>query len=234
MGKEHRCLDIIKGSLIRFTTYFARSKSENTIRDHTGSLSYLRRRRNCPELWRYFISSKSANHWNRLELSQTPMCHRKLRFVKSNGCGHLTYTGDTTIDCNSRQCHMSASHPPNCGSPMSPCGCRRYYEQPERIVTHEVGKFKNGSNFNNESFTGAREMCFMSTMMLHDPFTTPYVQPVILHKSKLNIQVEIYQHMVVNTSISILVVVIATVFFPALSSFQRHRLLFGLGLLHVF
>ncbi|KAF9464698.1 hypothetical protein BDZ94DRAFT_1255699 [Collybia nuda] len=66
------------------------------------------------------------------------MCHRKLRFIKSTICGHLTYTGDTNIDCGSTQCYLSTSHPEECGSKNTPCDCRRYYGQPERIVTNEV------------------------------------------------------------------------------------------------
>ncbi|KAJ3759874.1 hypothetical protein EV361DRAFT_531350 [Lentinula raphanica] len=67
------------------------------------------------------------------------MCHRQLRFVKSTACGHLTFTGETNIDCRSRHCHLSTAHPPSCGSPRAPCNCKRYYGQPQRIVTNEVG-----------------------------------------------------------------------------------------------
>ncbi|CAL1704750.1 unnamed protein product [Somion occarium] len=69
------------------------------------------------------------------------MCHRQLRFFKANGCGHLTFTGETTIDCGSRDCYLSSHHPKNCGSPASDkhlCNCLRYYTQPERIITHQI------------------------------------------------------------------------------------------------
>ncbi|KAF9005646.1 hypothetical protein BDQ17DRAFT_1353522 [Cyathus striatus] len=66
------------------------------------------------------------------------MCHRQLRFVKSTECGHLTRTSETNVDCGSLQCFLSVAHPSNCGSPMIPCSCRRYYGQPERIVTQQV------------------------------------------------------------------------------------------------
>lgn len=66
------------------------------------------------------------------------MCHRQLRFVKSTGCGHLTFTGETNIDCRSRHCYISSSHPSSCGSSQAPCHCRRYYGQPQRVVTNEV------------------------------------------------------------------------------------------------
>ncbi|KZT11353.1 uncharacterized protein LAESUDRAFT_671228 [Laetiporus sulphureus 93-53] len=66
------------------------------------------------------------------------MCHRQLRFYKSTQCGHLTFTGDTYIDCNSPNCRISSAHPATCGGPGTVCRCRRYYTQPERIVTHEA------------------------------------------------------------------------------------------------
>ncbi|KAH9934740.1 uncharacterized protein B0H18DRAFT_978002, partial [Fomitopsis serialis] len=68
------------------------------------------------------------------------MCHRQLRFYKAKQCGHLTFTGETYIDCNSRECFLSTAHPSTCGAPGSRilCRCRRYYTQPERITTHEV------------------------------------------------------------------------------------------------
>ncbi|THU91163.1 hypothetical protein K435DRAFT_780887 [Dendrothele bispora CBS 962.96] len=62
------------------------------------------------------------------------MCHRQLRFIRNSACGHLTYTGDTKVDCRARSCYLSSSHPPNCPH----CTCKRYYTQPERIVTHET------------------------------------------------------------------------------------------------
>ncbi|KAF8894612.1 hypothetical protein BD779DRAFT_852489 [Infundibulicybe gibba] len=62
------------------------------------------------------------------------MCHRKLRFIKSRVCGHLTFIGDMKVDCRSVSCYLSAAHPPSCGSTLSPCYCRRYFEQPERII----------------------------------------------------------------------------------------------------
>src|ERR1700722_2276204 len=55
------------------------------------------------------------------------MCRRLLRFTRSSVCRHLTFTSDSYIDCRSKQCYLSTSHPPNCGSPQSPCNCRRYY-----------------------------------------------------------------------------------------------------------
>ncbi|GBE82241.1 hypothetical protein SCP_0406250 [Sparassis crispa] len=65
------------------------------------------------------------------------MCHRRLHFYKSSGCGHLTFTGENNIDCQSWDCFLSASH--NCGSTSGNiCRCRRYYTQPERIVDQEV------------------------------------------------------------------------------------------------
>ncbi|KAG1875300.1 hypothetical protein C8R48DRAFT_406059 [Suillus tomentosus] len=55
------------------------------------------------------------------------MCYRQLRFTKNTACGHLTFQGDTYIDCLARDCILSASHPTTCGSPARPCNCRRYY-----------------------------------------------------------------------------------------------------------
>ncbi|KAH9951245.1 hypothetical protein B0H21DRAFT_271585 [Amylocystis lapponica] len=65
------------------------------------------------------------------------MCHRQLRFIKMTGCGHLQFTGDTTLDCNRRDCFISSAHPPNCANGQTNCRCRRYYTQPERITTSE-------------------------------------------------------------------------------------------------
>ncbi|KAI0082665.1 hypothetical protein K474DRAFT_1584772 [Panus rudis PR-1116 ss-1] len=69
------------------------------------------------------------------------MCHRQLRFYKATACGHLTFTGDTTIDCGSPLCFLSKSHPANCGSPGSNkarCDCPRYYtsvsSRPQTVV----------------------------------------------------------------------------------------------------
>ncbi|KAF9482748.1 hypothetical protein BDN70DRAFT_772267, partial [Pholiota conissans] len=62
------------------------------------------------------------------------MCHRQLRFVKSSACGHLTLTSETVIDCGALHCQYSSTHPAGCTSTQ----CRRYYEKPERIVTHQV------------------------------------------------------------------------------------------------
>ncbi|KAG1756778.1 uncharacterized protein EDB91DRAFT_35356 [Suillus paluster] len=39
------------------------------------------------------------------------MCHRQLRFTKNTACGHLTFQGDTYIDCFARDCNLSTSHP---------------------------------------------------------------------------------------------------------------------------
>ncbi|PCH38200.1 hypothetical protein WOLCODRAFT_161375 [Wolfiporia cocos MD-104 SS10] len=55
------------------------------------------------------------------------MCHRQLRFYRAAACGHLTFTGDTYIDCKARDCAHSALHPPDCGTPPAVCRCRRYY-----------------------------------------------------------------------------------------------------------
>ncbi|KAL1947858.1 hypothetical protein VTO73DRAFT_13582 [Trametes versicolor] len=68
------------------------------------------------------------------------MCHRQLRLWKATKCGHLTFSGETNIDCASRDCYNSTAHPATCGAPGSgtQCRCRRYYTQPERIITHEV------------------------------------------------------------------------------------------------
>jgi len=67
-------------------------------------------------------------------LIPTDMCHRQLRFIKSTGCGHLTRNGETTVDCQDRTCHLSRAHGTKCVTPH----CRRYYEQPERIISYEV------------------------------------------------------------------------------------------------
>ncbi|KAG0707758.1 hypothetical protein DFH29DRAFT_596448 [Suillus ampliporus] len=66
------------------------------------------------------------------------MCYRELRFTKNTACGHLTFQGDTYIDCSARDCNLSTSHPSTCGSPVRPCNCRRYYGQPQRLITQEV------------------------------------------------------------------------------------------------
>lgn len=79
------------------------------------------------------FSNKSAILLKKID----KMCHRQLKFIRSTGCGHLTFTGEVNIDCRSRHCYISSSHPANCGS-HAPCRCRRYYGQPQRIVTHEV------------------------------------------------------------------------------------------------
>ncbi|KAG1753501.1 hypothetical protein EDB19DRAFT_833708 [Suillus lakei] len=65
------------------------------------------------------------------------MCHRQLRFTKNTACGHLSFQGDTYIDCCARDCMLSTSHPTTCGSPGRPCNCRRYYSQPQRLITLE-------------------------------------------------------------------------------------------------
>ncbi|KAI0062391.1 hypothetical protein BV25DRAFT_683804 [Artomyces pyxidatus] len=70
------------------------------------------------------------------------MCHRQLRFLSSTLCGHLIFSGETNIDCNDSHCHISRAHPADCGEPprfQAPCTCRRYYTQPERLVTGQVG-----------------------------------------------------------------------------------------------
>ncbi|KAG2037255.1 hypothetical protein BDR03DRAFT_391593 [Suillus americanus] len=48
------------------------------------------------------------------------MCYRQLRFTKNTACGHLTFQGDTYIDCLARDCKLSASHPTTCGSQGRP------------------------------------------------------------------------------------------------------------------
>ncbi|RPD80038.1 hypothetical protein L226DRAFT_188993 [Lentinus tigrinus ALCF2SS1-7] len=57
------------------------------------------------------------------------MCHRQLRLWKATQCGHLIFSGETNIDCGSRDCFNSSAHPPDCGAPGSGtvCRCRRYY-----------------------------------------------------------------------------------------------------------
>ncbi|KAG2349906.1 hypothetical protein BDR05DRAFT_260524 [Suillus weaverae] len=69
--------------------------------------------------------------------AQRTMCHRQLRFTKNMACGHLTFQGDTYIDCFQRDCMLSTSHQTMCGSPGRPCNCRRYYSQPQRLITLE-------------------------------------------------------------------------------------------------
>ncbi|OAX44648.1 hypothetical protein K503DRAFT_678251 [Rhizopogon vinicolor AM-OR11-026] len=66
------------------------------------------------------------------------MCFRQLRFTKNLTCGHLSFEGDTYIDCLGEGCKLSRSHPTTCGSPARPCNCRRYYGQPQRLITQEV------------------------------------------------------------------------------------------------
>ncbi|KAJ3559399.1 hypothetical protein NM688_g366 [Phlebia brevispora] len=62
------------------------------------------------------------------------MCHRQLRFNKSVDCGHVTLTSDTNIDCRDRHCYNSRAHPADCGANgKSPCVCRRYFTQPDRL-----------------------------------------------------------------------------------------------------
>ncbi|KAI0780975.1 hypothetical protein BD413DRAFT_17152 [Trametes elegans] len=53
------------------------------------------------------------------------MCHRQLRLWKATQCGHLTFSGETNIDCGSRDCFNSTAHPRTCSG--SACRCRRYY-----------------------------------------------------------------------------------------------------------
>ncbi|TBU32465.1 hypothetical protein BD311DRAFT_654992 [Dichomitus squalens] len=57
------------------------------------------------------------------------MCHRQLRLWKAKQCGHLTFIGETNIDCRSRDCYNSSAHPRDCGAPGTgtACRCRRYY-----------------------------------------------------------------------------------------------------------
>ncbi|KAF8559572.1 hypothetical protein OG21DRAFT_463833 [Imleria badia] len=72
------------------------------------------------------------------------MCHRQLKLVKHTECGHNSFVGDSLIDCRTDSCIHSAAHPPTCHSP--PCTCRRYYEQPQRIITH----LENVQNAHND------------------------------------------------------------------------------------
>ncbi|KAJ7273710.1 hypothetical protein B0H12DRAFT_507490 [Mycena haematopus] len=62
------------------------------------------------------------------------MCHRQLFFTKALRCGHSTYSSEIMVDCQSRYCRLSSAHPRNCPR----CTCRRYYGQPERLVSAEV------------------------------------------------------------------------------------------------
>lgn len=80
------------------------------------------------------LSPATMAHGNNLIMADI-MCRRQLRFTKSSTCGHLTFNGQTIIDCRSEECHLSTSaHVGNCTSQ-----CRRYYEMPERLTTKEVG-----------------------------------------------------------------------------------------------
>ncbi|KAJ7452415.1 hypothetical protein B0H11DRAFT_2073310 [Mycena galericulata] len=63
------------------------------------------------------------------------MCHRQLLFTKAIRCGHSTYSSEVLIDCQSRYCRLSTAHPPSCSQR---CTCRRYYGQPERLITQEI------------------------------------------------------------------------------------------------
>lgn len=69
--------------------------------------------------------------------NKTNMCHRQLRFVKTTPCGHLTFIGDTNVDCGSSDCYNSTNHPSTCGT-RAQCRCRRYFDKPERIITGET------------------------------------------------------------------------------------------------
>ncbi|KAI9566432.1 hypothetical protein HD554DRAFT_1111305 [Boletus coccyginus] len=66
------------------------------------------------------------------------MCHRRLKFVRHTACGHLTFLRESLVDCGSDTCTISSAHPPDCNSPQKPCSCRRYYGQPQRLVTRQV------------------------------------------------------------------------------------------------
>ncbi|KAJ7940642.1 hypothetical protein B0H13DRAFT_1939088 [Mycena leptocephala] len=63
------------------------------------------------------------------------MCHRQLFFTKALRCGHSIYSSEIMVDCQSRYCRLSTAHPRNC---IQRCTCRRYYGQPERLVTQEI------------------------------------------------------------------------------------------------
>ncbi|KAI0699713.1 hypothetical protein BC835DRAFT_1267388 [Cytidiella melzeri] len=84
------------------------------------------------------------------------MCHRQLKFDNHVPCGHLTFTGDTNLDCHKPDCFNSLAHPAQCEHVppgKSQCTCKRYYSyvrtcfysrrvfspilrrQPERIYT---------------------------------------------------------------------------------------------------
>lgn len=85
-------------------------------------LSYRRRRTVRP-----IQTSLSFSYQTEIASPGLKMCYRQLRFTKNTACGHLTFQGDTYIDCLTRDCMLSTSHPTTCGSPGRPCNCRRYY-----------------------------------------------------------------------------------------------------------
>jgi len=79
----------------------------------------------------------STQRWHGNNL-MSDMCHRQLRFVKSNDCGHLSLTSEAVIDCLSITCQLSGAHPSGCADSR----CRRYYEKPNRVITQEVDVHK--------------------------------------------------------------------------------------------
>ncbi|KAF9792405.1 hypothetical protein BJ322DRAFT_1029048 [Thelephora terrestris] len=64
------------------------------------------------------------------------MCHRKLWFDKYTQCGHLVFTSSQDIDCGQTFCFNSTAHPATCVAPN--CQCRRFFTQPERLISREV------------------------------------------------------------------------------------------------
>jgi len=63
-------------------------------------------------------------------VKRAEMCHRRIEFTKySCECVILTRQGD--VDCLSRECWNSRSHPRDC----NPCRCQRYFEHTERTTT---------------------------------------------------------------------------------------------------
>lgn len=78
------------------------------------------------------------------------MCYRQLRFIKNLTCGHLTFQGETYIDCCEQDCKLSSSHPTTCGSPASPCNCRRYYGLVQADIV--IGVFASAKLFTDRYF----------------------------------------------------------------------------------
>lgn len=70
------------------------------------------------------------------------MCHRRLQFSKNVVCSHLTLVEESTVDCGSPGCALSAAHSPSCPNVNRRLGrhclCTRYYTQPERNIISQV------------------------------------------------------------------------------------------------